>query len=285
MARLELDGWTALSLTDATPPPAPWSHAFPHDAPRSDDAAMARLAPDGMFHTRFAVLALRRGADVALVDAGLGPGPSAYFGGLRGGLDEALAANGIAREAVTCVAFTHFHLDHVGWASMDGAPVFPRAVYVAPSAEIAHWQASGLNAALPHHVEAFERRLAPLLARGLVSALEDGASPDGWPELIYRAAAGHTPGHSALMLQGARPLLVAGDSWHSPLQIERPDWCHRADRDRPAAIATRRALAQWAAATGAIIAAGHFPPGQEFGRIIAAPQGGCRFVALDHAGV
>ena len=53
---------------------------------------MARYAPDGVFHTRFTVVALRRGRDVALIDAGLGPGPSAYFGGLQGGLDRALAA-------------------------------------------------------------------------------------------------------------------------------------------------------------------------------------------------
>lgn len=285
MVRLELDGWTALSLTDAAPQPAPWCHAFPHDPPEADDTAMARHAPDGLFRTRFAVLALRRGAEVALVDAGLGPGPSAYFGGLRGGLDRALAAHGIAPEAVTCVAFTHFHLDHVGWASVGAEPCFPRAAYAAPAAELAHWRASPSQAALPHHVEAFERHVAPLLAKGRIAALEDGAAPDGWPELSYRAAPGHTPGHSALILQAARPLLAAGDSWHSPVQIERPHWCHRADRDRAAAVASRRALADWAVETGAIIAAGHFPPGQEFGRIIAAPEGGHRFLALDDTAV
>ena len=283
MARLELDGWTALSLTDAAPGPAAWSHAFPHDAPEAGDPSMARHAPDGLFRTRFAVLALRRGNEVALVDAGLGPGPSAYFGGMRGGLDRALAQEGIAPEAVTCVAFTHFHLDHVGWASVEGRAFFPNAAYAAPAAELAHWAEAGAQAALPHHVEAFERHLAPLIAVGRIAALGDGGSPEGWPELRYRAAPGHTPGHAALILAARTPLLIAGDSWHSPVQIERPDWCHRADRDRAAAVRSRRALADWAAAAGAVVAAGHFPEGREFGRIVDAPGGGRRFMALGEA--
>lgn len=283
MARLELDVWTALSLTDAAPQPAPWSHAFPHDPPQGGDAAMARHAPDGMFQTRFSVLALRRGAEVALVDVGLGPGPSAYFGGLRGRLDRALAEEGIAPEAVTCVAFTHFHLDHVGWASVEGRACFPNAAYSAPAAELAHWAEAGAQAALPHHVEAFARHVAPLIALGRIDAVPDGGSPGGWPELSYRASPGHTPGHAALILAARTPLLIAGDSWHSPVQIERPEWCHRADRDRAAAVRSRRALADWAATAGAVVAAGHFPHGCEFGQIVSAPGGGRLFAPLGGA--
>ncbi|MCA0450407.1 MAG: MBL fold metallo-hydrolase [Proteobacteria bacterium] len=281
MVRLELDGWTALSLNDVSPAPAAWSHAFPDNVPEHDDPAMARYAPDGVFRTRFTVVALRRGDGVALIDAGLGPGPSAYFGGLQGGLDHALEAHGIARAAVTCMAFTHFHLDHVGWASVDGEACFPNAVYAAPAIELAHWAKAGAAAAKAHHVDAFERHVAPLLAQGRIAAIQDGGSPAGWPELKFRAAYGHTPGHSAVVLAARRPLVVVGDSWHSPVQIEHPEWCHRADADKEASIRSRRALADWAAATDAIVAAGHFPPGLEFGRIVAAADGAHRFHALD----
>lgn len=282
MVRLELDGWTALSLNDVSPAPAAWSHAFPDNVPEPGDQAMARYAPDHVFRTRFTVVALRRaGGDVALIDAGLGPGPSAYFGGLQGGLDGLLAENDVAREAVTCVMLTHFHLDHVGWASVNGEACFPNAVYAAPAAELAHWAKEGAAAAKAHHVDAFERHVAPLLAQGRIAAIQDGESPQGWPELNYRAAYGHTPGHSAVVLAARRKLVVVGDSWHSPVQIEHPEWCHRADADKAASIRSRRALADWAAANDAIVAAGHFPPGLEFGRIVAAADGAHRFFPLD----
>jgi glyoxylase-like metal-dependent hydrolase (beta-lactamase superfamily II) len=281
MMTLELDGWTVLSLTDATPPPVAWTSAFPHDAPATNDAALSQEAPDRMFHTRFTVLALRRGDRVALVDAGIGPGPSAYFGGLEGGLDRALADHGISPEQVSCVAFTHFHLDHVGWASHDGSAWFPNARYVAPATELAHWAEACSAAALPHHVEAFERHVSPLIAQGRIVAADDGGSPEGWPELAYRAVHGHTVGHCALVLSARRPLLIAGDAWHSPVQIQRPDWCHRADRNRPAAIRSRSALADWALASDAVIAAGHFPPGREFGRILRTAGGQNRFEAIE----
>src|SRR6478609_4606611 len=143
MRRVDLKGMTLLRLVDAVPPPADWAYAFAGHVSEIDDPARSRWSPDGLFHTNFTVHALVHAGTVTLVDAGLGPDRSAYFNGLSGSLDRELAAAGLAPEMVTCVMFTHFHLDHVGWASSNAKPYFPNARYVAPAAELIHWRRLG----------------------------------------------------------------------------------------------------------------------------------------------
>lgn len=281
MRQLDLGEAALFALTDAAPAPADWRYAFAGHAAEFDATARRRWAADGLFHTRFCVHALLQKGEVTLVDAGLGPGPSRYFDGLQGRLDAELAAAGLDRAMVTRVMFTHFHLDHVGWASADGRACFANARYFAPQAELDHWRERGDAAALPHHVAAYSAAIAPLLAQGLLTGLRPGEAAPGGGGLSYKAAPGHTPGHSAVVTEtDGRPLVIAGDTWHSPAQIERPDWGHRADGDPAAAILSRTELARWAHATGALVAAGHFPEPQGFGRIEAAPDGGLRWAPL-----
>lgn len=281
MRRLDLDDVALIALTDAAPPPVDWLYAFARHAAEFDAPARRNWAPAGLFETRFCVHALVHGGSVTLVDAGLGPGPSPYFDGLGGRLDVALAEAGLSVDMVSRVMFTHFHLDHIGWASRDGRACFPKARYFAPQAELDHWREFGSEAALPHHVAAFSAAIAPLVAQGLIDGLDPGECVPGGPPLAYRALPGHTPGHSSVVLEeGVRRLAIAGDAWHSPAQIERPDWGHRADADPQAASASRAALARWAHETGAIVAAGHFPERYGFGTVEAGPTGGLRWAPL-----
>jgi glyoxylase-like metal-dependent hydrolase (beta-lactamase superfamily II) len=225
---------------------------------------------DDQFRTRFAVFALEQRGRIILIDAGLGPQPSPYFGGLRGYLRNEMSRAGIDVSAVAHVLFTHFHIDHIGWAAHpDGTPMFPNATYHAPRAELDHWRLHGARAALPHHVEAFERSLAPLIGAGLI-APEDPArsiAELNGISVAYRAVPGHTPGHHAVEIAGKEVVLIAGDAWHSPVQIAVPDWCHRADRDPGQARRARIALAEWACDRKAIVASGHFLETICFGRI------------------
>ena len=281
MRRVELRNVTVLSLTDAEPPPAGWCYAFPGPAAEAGQETRKRWAGDGQFHTRFTVHAFVRSGLVTLVDAGLGPGPSGYFAGLRGRLDQGLAEAGLTPSMVDCVMFTHFHLDHVGWASHGGVPCFPNARYLAPAAELAHWRLHGAAAALPHHTAAFEQHVAPLLVLGLLDGFEDGRLAPGAVPLAYRSVPGHTPGHAAVVFsEGGERAVIAGDAWHSPAQIERPDWCHRADRDPAAAVRARIGLAQWALDTRALVAAGHFPEAWGFGHVVARGDTGTTWQKL-----
>ena len=62
----------------------------------------------------------------------------------------------------------------------DGRPIetgthsFRTLSYHAPAPEIAHWRAFGEKAALPHHVQAFERHLAPLVESNRLGAATAG---------------------------------------------------------------------------------------------------------------
>ncbi|CAH1660642.1 MULTISPECIES: MBL fold metallo-hydrolase [unclassified Chelatococcus] len=284
MRQLDLGGATLFALTDAAPSPAEWSYSFPKaDVSRRPDL-MSRWFPDHRFHTRFNAFALRIGDEVVLIDCGIGAGPVAYFPGLSGRLLDELATAGIQPDDVDFVLFTHFHLDHVGWASdTEGVPTFRKARYLAPVAEMAHWQKAGDDAALPHHVAAYRTHIAPLIAAGTLT----GHSTDtpvmrlGATELSLLPAPGHTEGHSVVTLSGtARPLLTAGDLWHSPAQIGEPHWCHRADRDPAQAILTRMGFAAFAATEGAVVAAGHFPEDRCFGAITGNADDGFAFEPL-----
>jgi glyoxylase-like metal-dependent hydrolase (beta-lactamase superfamily II) len=73
------------------------------------------------------------GGRLVLVDAGIGArsGPmmsgSGHFSG--GELLTSLAKQRVQPSDITDVVFTHLHFDHVGWASHEGAIVFPNATY------------------------------------------------------------------------------------------------------------------------------------------------------------
>ena len=287
MRRLELAKGVLVTLTDAVPPPALLSYSFPDARPADHPETVARWLPDGSFRTRFAVFAFVRAGRIMLVDAGLGAEPSPYFQGLGGRLAEEMEAARLDPAAVDLVVFTHFHLDHVGWATRpDSEPFFANACHVAPAAELAHWRQQGDRAALPHHVEAYGHRIAPLLRAARLHGAEGGTplAALGWPDVSYRAVPGHTVGHHAVVIDGgSETILIAGDAWHSPAQIEVPAWCHRADREPAEAQRSRESLAAWACDVGALVAAGHFPEDHTFGRIVRDRVGGFAFAPVEAA--
>ncbi len=260
-------------LIDAVPDPVPVSWSFP-DVAVTDWAgiAMAGLDPQGRFQPSLGAFLVEIGGKRILCDAGIGPGPNAYLGGLEGALPERLAAAGFAAGDIDAVIFTHLHMDHIGWAATaDGTPRFPRAAYVAPAADAAFF-AAGAPGMGAHHAEAYAATVGPLIAAGRVRLVAD----DGeiMPGVRYRATPGHTPGHQSILVRaGGETLAVCGDVFHAPAQVERPGWSHRADHDPARARASRRAFMEAAAAGGWTLAAGHFREGLQLGRIATEPTG------------
>jgi glyoxylase-like metal-dependent hydrolase (beta-lactamase superfamily II) len=202
-----------------------------------------------------------------LVDTGVGPGPVAALGDLRGSLPAALARQGIASTEIDTVFLTHLHLDHVGWnLSEAGTPTFPNARYLVGRAD---WEAFSREATrLPY----LATTVLPLAELGLLDML-DGETDLG-AGLIAMPTPGHTPGHMSLRVAGGdAPVLIAGEVVTHPAQVTEDGWRFVADADGRQAVATRRHILDWAEATGAVLAVAHFPfPG--FGRI--ARSGGAR---------
>ena len=263
MRHVDIDGAWVFALRDCAPVPAACAWSFPDAVLAAHPETARRWFEGEMFHTRFGPFLVRPENGDVLIDCGIGPGPSDYFAGLRGQLPASLAIAGSALERITAVLFTHLHVDHVGWA-----PLLPNARFFVCEAEWAHWS-QGAAAGLPHHVEAITRCIAPLVEAGRFEFMQAG--DEILPGVKLLPAFGHTPGHCAILVH--ERLLIAGDTWHNPAQIEVPDWCHRADMDKAAAIATRLRIAEDALGANWIVAAGHFTEPNVFGRIVARADG------------
>lgn len=274
---------SAIALNDASPAPVPAEQSFPGStAAEWGDLEMSGLDPDGCFSPNLGCFLVRRNGLLVLCDAGIGRGPNAYLGGLSGHLIQSLALHGIAPDDISLVVFTHLHMDHIGWAAEVAssgviAPTFPRARYVAPLVELDYW-ASDPQEARAHHREAFDASIRPLLAEGRMEGVAAGGGIE--PGMRFIATPGHTPGHCSIAFEASGgTLVVAGDVFHAPGQVERPDWPHRADMDPDEARRTRRRFIAEAASGDWLLACGHFRDGLSFGRIEKVGPG-CRFAPL-----
>jgi glyoxylase-like metal-dependent hydrolase (beta-lactamase superfamily II) len=73
-------------------------------------------------------------------------------------------------------------------------------------------------------------------------------------------ASGHTPGHSAILLQSnGERLLCVGDLFYDELQLSNPHWCTTWDHDAAQAVLARRLLLDRAADEHLLVHAYHLP--------------------------
>jgi glyoxylase-like metal-dependent hydrolase (beta-lactamase superfamily II) len=196
----------------------------------------------------------------AVIDTGLGarfPGYGPSIEPLVGRLGDGLASAGTPAAELAAVVFTHLHQDHCRGATWSGELTFPRATGFAHAAEVAFWSAAQAAGATPD-----EHRAA---AREAIRLFGDRLRPFGHDAEILpgvRAvdAAGHTPGHSAVLLEsGGERLLCVGDLFYDQLQLSHPRWCTPWDHDTARAVRTRRRLLDRAADEHLLIHAYHLP--------------------------
>jgi glyoxylase-like metal-dependent hydrolase (beta-lactamase superfamily II) len=210
---------------------------------------------------------IRSSGRTILVDTGLGPRPADVPDASWGQLLHELQAEGVRPEDVDMVVMTHLHRDHVGWnLRSEGAryvPTFPRARYWMSAGD---WETCRRPDVQPQRFPNAPACVWPLEQLGLIELMrgEHGLTR----ELTAVPTPGHTPGHMSLLAtsRGERAL-VLGDAAHTPVQVEEPDWCSRADMDPDLTRQTRRALLERLEREEIVVAAGHVPaPG--FGRIV-----------------
>src|SRR5262245_22590073 len=154
-------------------------------------------------HLMARVLVLRGEGRTAIVDAGVGDKDGEKFRDiyaveLAPGLPAALAAGGIAREAVTDVILSHLHFDPgAGSTRREGqrtVPPYPRATYHVQRANLEHARHPNERDRASYLAENFE----PLLAAGVLRTHE----PDEeiLPGVFARVVNGHTPGHQMIAI-------------------------------------------------------------------------------------
>lgn len=206
-------------------------------------------------------------------------GAAGAFGPTAGNLPAALAAAGVAPEAVDTLVCSHLHPDHVGaFTTADGAAAFPNAELRLHPAEHGFWTDPANFAGADDQTLAFAQMaraaVAPYADR--LHLTEDGGELAPGVSLVHLP--GHTPGHSGVMVSSAgQELLLWADIVHiGPIQFARPAVTIAFDVDQPLAAATRARVLDRVATDRVEIAGAHidFP---SFGHVEAVGTG-YRFV-------
>ena len=197
------------------------------------------------------------GAQRVLFDTGSGEFGAAGSGKLLENMGKA----GIDPKSVTAVVISHFHGDHInGLRNKAGNLVFPNAKIYEPAPEWNWWMDEARLAATPEAqrggLNTARRVFSPIAAT--VVRFEPGT--EILPGVRSIAAYGHTPGHTAFMIEGgSRKLLYWADTTNVFLFVRNPDWAVVFDMDADAAKATRRRIADLAIRENALVAGYHLP--------------------------
>jgi glyoxylase-like metal-dependent hydrolase (beta-lactamase superfamily II) len=179
---------------------------------------------------------------LVLIDAGDPPGLRPGLGRLQ----TSLRASGHSADQVNAVLLTHLHRDHVGGLSRGGKAVYPNAEVWIERREAAYWLDDAMaDAPEPARTFASVARAALQPYRDASRLrLFDATGAELMPGIRTYRAAGHTPGHTAFLVESAgETLLLWGDLIHIPqIQFERPEVGLAFDVDLVAAAQQRRAI-------------------------------------------
>lgn len=200
-----------------------------------------------------------------VMDLGFGPASVEFpgFGPFIGGkFLDSLQQVGVSRTAVTDVIFTHLHLDHVGWTTLEingrRELLFPEARYLCSQPEWEFWQndQSGLG---PHA----QHTIAPL--DNIIQFVKGG--DEIAPGVTVVSTPGHTPGHISLQLEaGNQEVYLISDLLYSEVQFYEAGWHVAFDVDPMQGRKTRENIYALLAKPHIIVANGHFAD-TVFGRL------------------
>lgn len=203
---------------------------------------------------------INTGGKLVLVDAGA----AKAFGPTLGYIGENLKAAGYTPEQVDVVLLTHLHADHAaGLLSADGKPLFPKAEIRVAQADNDFWLSEEIAAKAPDGFKPFfklaRESAAPYQAAGKWKPFAGEAELA--PGVKAVEANGHTPGHTAYMVESkGQRLLIVGDAVHShAVQFARPEVAIEFDSDKKKAIAARKKLFALAAREKLALAGMHLP--------------------------
>jgi glyoxylase-like metal-dependent hydrolase (beta-lactamase superfamily II) len=219
--------------------------------------AAAYLDPKGPIQIPITAYVVRAGDQITLIDAGAG----VAFGPGAGHLIPALAAAGVAPEAVNRIILTHMHPDHIGGMMTGEVATFANAAVHVSATDLKFWTDEAIAASVPESAQGFFA-----LARGVAAAYGERMTPfDGDADLgggiTAIAMPGHTPGHTGYRLSsGSEQLIIWGDTAAlAALQFAHPDIGITFDADGAAAAATRKKVLAMAVADKIAVSGCHLP--------------------------
>jgi glyoxylase-like metal-dependent hydrolase (beta-lactamase superfamily II) len=138
-------------------------------------------------------------------------------------IDDALATLGLVAEAVTHVAITHGHADHIsGLVRTDAGgpePRFPNALHLFPMAD---WDSLVLDDSVGVN-EIVGGSLKPVERCGLLTLVDGEHQIDQFVTLL--PAPGESDGHQIVRIaDGGDRVFYLGDLFHFPVEVEHLDW-------------------------------------------------------------
>jgi glyoxylase-like metal-dependent hydrolase (beta-lactamase superfamily II) len=229
--------------------------------PGADAATLSRYIPAGGFKHSTNAFLIKTPGRIVLVDTGFG----------RTIFDK-MKSLGVAPGDVDAVLITHLHGDHIGGLQSNGSAVFTKAKVYLSAREYEYFTKTQVNRAAIAALAPYDTNVVTFEPGELGSTLREllpGISPI--------AAYGHTPGHTAFLVEsGGSRLIIAGDFLHVALvQFPNPDISATYDMDQRAAAAVRRQLMDYAVKQGIPLGGMHMVyPGVG---TVEADGGGYRF--------
>lgn len=254
--RMSLGAFEITALLDGTVP-MPLDKLYTNTTPAHVEEALAAAFLKVPVELSVNAYLVNTGERLVLIDAGTGD----LLGPRLGRLPEALAASGYRTDQVDAVILTHIHTDHSGGLVADGKRVFPNATLHASRREAGYWLDGRNRDAAPEAKKTlFDEAVAavaPYRDAGRLHLFDDDADPVPGFGSVLRP--GHTPGHSAIVVEnGGETLMVWGDITHGDvLQFDEPGVTIDFDVDPARAAETRRQAFADAAARRYWVAGAH----------------------------
>lgn len=265
------------TVIDMVPPAREPSAMFP-EVPKAAWENHKDCLEDGQLQLYYGVVVMTSPKATILVDTGMGPGPHPDRGNLKGNFYELVSdvlappdnrrnTNVSPSDQVNYIIHTHLHADHVGWnlrySGGMPAPYFRRARYIISKPEYDYYTQEDILAQTPH----VQRQIIPLRRLRLQQIVE--GEHEVTEGVMVVPAPGHTPGHQVVLINsGGQKGMVAGDLLHNIAQVTESSWCAGVDYDKAQSAASREKLLDLAEKEGWIVAAGHFPPGKQIGKVV-----------------
>ncbi len=223
----------------------------------ADADILRQYVPSGKYQSAYMCFLVQTEDNTILIDTGNGNPPDHERpSNLMASLDHI----GVTPEDIDTVLLTHMHGDHIGGLVWENKPAFPNAVIRVARIEREFWLDDASLALFPDRKAGFEKAKKTMaMYKGRIEDFEFGAKI--LPGLFAFDARGHTPGHTAFLIESNwEKLLFVGDLLHSAaLQFVRPDINAGFDMDTLPAKAARREFLSKAVWKNWPIAGMHLP--------------------------